>query len=1110
MAPAALVLAVALAAAAVARVGAVWNSDAVVVDGQAVTCPCATVCRVWEPVFLEGGGAGVARSQPLCGVNPATCTAAAAPGTGIVVAVSATSIYWPGPSGPSGYSRVPFAKCSAPIRWTSAWVDAYNMSTAARPVRYDVSWQPAAASPSATRGFTLRLHWMPTNPDLYSFISSPYSAYLVTDFGVFNSSSARLSFEPLRSLRSQNQPSNEFIDSEYTYYDLIEMYYDVGTRAAAWYVLRACFVDDQTACWDSPRFHVMRSLGVRTFLFGGIEEGLSAMNLPREVVGSDSLPVIRLGGTVATELGMGVGLSDGVTATQLACPVGVCRGPFGGLTVQNTFAAWLSSGGQKCSTIDVTSALAPRPNPTRDVSVDSSLPVEIRSAYTPVAVLLPSSTVCNLPGYAGLVLEANTTVCDANGAVRYFGTLHSSSNAHLFPAVAPPTSRDLAANIETRLRLSFAWYADQVVVVHLGTHAYASWEAAISYGDTKYRLEKSGDFELWGGTVRAHIDFQSVVLAQVADVGPNIVAELDLAAFIRDGKSEFNLPHVLPAGLRALQTDRRYVVGLRAAVRVVTTADGFLVAGSNATYWSDPFHLLPSPATPNVSSLTLTSQLHLLNLTTAAAPFGVTLPLGGGGGGIPVVRLGGKVHMGIVGAFNLSDGSASFQLPGIGGPTWNGFLTARVRHTLSVITSASAGPVPQSWVSCMSLDVAEALRAAGALTGNAVGLPAYFTFKLPTTAPPDCTVLPPGSQDSTHGYALGLRMDVEVVDNAGGAVLLFQTFGAVTPLFHLHPALPTNSTPRGDRGNGNGTLVQVLLVLNVTAGGSESVSRMLAALAGGGAGVELRTAFSGLVGKPLDTVVIVAVVDHQTGRVYRFAWDAAANGRNGTDGGNGVTATSLPPRRRRLGGSDAPDACAAPDLSTATLSPAATAGAGMTVVLGVYLPPPSCAGVNATEADADAVATDASATVDGLTSAVINGATNAFAAAAAASLAASAGLDSATVVASLPSAGVVVDAGLIRSGSSADVPSGGAGAGASSGSGSGSDAAVVGGAVGSVVVVGALLALAGRAYWLRGTKTSKSAAGATDAAAPAKLVTNPLARTTALASYNKIVPPAVA
>jgi len=415
MAPAALVLAVALATAAVVRVGAAWNSDAVVVDGQAVTCPCTTVCRLWEPEFLEGGGAGVARSQPLCGVDPFTCTAAAAPGTSMVVAVAAAESRW------YGLLRVPLAKCSAPITWTSAWVDAYNMSTAARPVQYDVAWQPTAASPNATRGFTLRLHCMPTTGDYFStFLSSPYSAYQVTDFGVFNTSSARLAFEPLRIMES----GYDAYDSIYTYYDFFEIENKEETRAAAWYVLRACFVDDQTACWDSPRFHVMRSLGVKTFLYGDFDY-LATHAMRQPVEGSSNGAVIRLGGSVAMQWAAGVGISDGVTAAALACPVVNCRVPFGGLTVQNTLAAGLWSGGQKCATLDVTSALA---NPTRMVSGWSGWGNNTVGAF--VAVSLPSSTACSLPATVGLVLEADTTVRDANGVVQYssrrsFSTLNT-------------------------------------------------------------------------------------------------------------------------------------------------------------------------------------------------------------------------------------------------------------------------------------------------------------------------------------------------------------------------------------------------------------------------------------------------------------------------------------------------------------------------------------------------------------------------------------------------------------------------------------------------------------------------------------------------------------
>jgi len=154
MAPAALVMgALLVAVAAVARVGAVWHSDAVMVNGQSVTCPCDMApCRLWTAAEVVGGGAGVALSQPMCGVNAVTCAA----GRGMVV----TTADWV-----VGLvtKRVSLARCTAPFTWTSPWADTYAMSTAAQPTAFDVAWRQTAVpvginSRDATAGFTLRLH----------------------------------------------------------------------------------------------------------------------------------------------------------------------------------------------------------------------------------------------------------------------------------------------------------------------------------------------------------------------------------------------------------------------------------------------------------------------------------------------------------------------------------------------------------------------------------------------------------------------------------------------------------------------------------------------------------------------------------------------------------------------------------------------------------------------------------------------------------------------------------------------------------------------------------------------------------------------------------------
>jgi len=871
----------------------------------------------------------------------------------------------------------------------------------------------------------------------------------------------------------------------------------------------------------------------------------------------DGMAVVRLGGMLNVGWDTFAIPSEGVVSKALWDWDG---GSVGSMTLRRTFAAWLMraelqdsvwSSWQTCTKLDLASALA---DPTRIVARMGGLYVTFPVPSTVTCDLLPVG-VGNFT-YA-VFLQANVTVRGANGAVLFFASVNTTSDRfRILPAiVTPPSLRNLAVTIspmyfDTYSSDDYSNEWDEMgPVQYLGTtlrgtmYHYSSVAnsqyiriAEVTDGSTMYYLLQP-DSQLWGGAVRAHIDYTSLVLAAVWErtwsneqhTGIEVVAQLnasDLLSAVTNGRERFDvtLPAVLPALLprSAQNASRGYAVGMRVGVRV-TMADGSLVFAANQTYWSDAFHL--RRLTPEVAALAFKQpQLRLASVVEAAAPFGASVPLDDHG--IPVVRLGGKVHVGVMATFNVTDGWFNYQLLGTGGLLWDGTVTSRLTYTLGAIRVGANTPPSAASISsaCIDLRVTEPLRAAGAFAANAANRTTYLTFTLPAAA--GCNLLPLDRQDGTDGYALGLRVDVEVVDSTSGAMLLSHTYSAVTPLFHLYPALPANTTPGSGSGAPgdvrNGTLVQVPMVVNVSSpSGGTSVSRMVTALVDGGAGVGICTAFSELVGAPLDTVVIVAVVDHLTGHVHRFAWRSPANGRTAADGGNGVTATSIPTRRRRLGGSDdAANACGAPDLTTSTLSDTATAGVGaaMTVVLGVYVPPPSCTsggGGSATEADADAVATGATATVDALAGAAVNGATRAFTAAAVANLAVSAGVDSSIVFASLPPAGVVVDAGLVRS----DTPAGGGGGGGTStgadngsgaGGGSGSNGAAVGGAIGGLVAAGILLALAVRVYRRRGPNASKPAAATPAAAAPpTNLITNPLVRTAALATNNKILPPAV-
>ena len=1012
---------------------------------------------------------------------------------------------------------LPLAGASEWISWTtSVWETAYNMSTAARPAYYSVAWEPAAGA-DASRGYTLRLQWMGRSSERGS-----HGAEMATDFGVFHATTARVAFEPLNGTvgigasyqyRYTGQEDN-------TVYQLCDRLgaYGTGSYAASWYALRVCFVADPTNCAESPRFQLTRALEVAMTGPSTKEARIAAaiMQVPYEA-SSDGMAVVRLGGTLALGWESGAALSDGVVASKFAWD----GGSYGRLAVQHTYAAWMyrveqANGAwvrwQLCAEVDVSSMLADR---SRFYSwgidgVFIALPVPTTVACD----LLPASAQNATSAYSA-VLQVNTTVRSADGSIVYARTKYTSFGmARLLPAASAPPRNRLVVNVassDNMYRVSSSGQpqtdAQGYVVNYLGDTLYCQFGTSmvsVSDGTTSYNLWRP-DSALWGGAVRVHIDYSLVLAAVSTDGSTTIVADLDTTALAASlaaqskgvNPSAFTLPLVVPG----FDNQARYTVGLRIVARVTMGADGSLVATRNATLWSSYFRLRRN------GDLFLVSDLRLMSVAAAAARFNVTVPVEDSG--FPVVRLGGKVHVGVAASFEVSNGRSRYPLVGTGGRVWGGTVTARLGYTMGVIrvftdTPTTPDVVPRNidWEACIMLGVTESLRAAGAFTGAAAGRNMYLTFTLPSVAPAECDLLPPEHQNSTAAYAVGILVDIEIVDTASGTVLWSGAPGAVTPLFRLLPALPTPGggglVPGGSSsatGARSGALVQVSLVINVTASGSvSSVSRMVEALVNGSAAVDMRTAFSDMVGKPLDTVVIVAVVDHRTGRVYRFTWDSAANGG---DGGEGVTATTLP-RRRRLGGSDAPS-CAAPDLSTSTLSAAATAGSGMTVVLGVYVPPPSCVvGGNATEADGDA----ATNTVDALVGAAINGAADSFAAAAAANLAVSAGVDSSTVSASLPSAGMVVDASL---GGSANAATGGAGASSGSGSSDFPIGVVVGCAVGGVVVL-SLLALAGKKLFFSKPVATAAATTATggDAAAPAKLVTNPLTRNAAYASYNKI------
>ena len=172
MAPAALVMGALLAAAvALTRVDAVWHSDAVMVNGQSVTCPCDTApCRLWTAAEVVGGGAGVALSQPMCSVNAATCVA----GRGAVVAAADWLV---------GLvtKRVSLARCTAPITWVSPWSDVYAMTTDGVPNALDMAWRQTAVpvginSRDARAGVTLRLHCVRCG-GAYGTIVNNYGVY---------------------------------------------------------------------------------------------------------------------------------------------------------------------------------------------------------------------------------------------------------------------------------------------------------------------------------------------------------------------------------------------------------------------------------------------------------------------------------------------------------------------------------------------------------------------------------------------------------------------------------------------------------------------------------------------------------------------------------------------------------------------------------------------------------------------------------------------------------------------------------------------------------------------------------------------------------------------
>ena len=527
------------------------------------------------------------------------------------------------------------------------------------------------------------------------------------------------------------------------------------------------------------------------------------------------------------------------------------------------------------------------------------------------------------------------------------------------------------------------------------------------------------------------------------------------------------------------------------------------VRASPASTTSPTRSTTPRPTVPPTTAIAASLELRLPGIADAMRAYGMPLTLDNYS--VPVVRLGTKLPLAMYAVANITDGLTSYLVTA-DTALWGRTVAVRVTYILGLLAVVQ-GAVPASsgnvrtlhWDACHAVGDGAMLQASGALASMAAGRVAYFTVPLATTPPCGVALR---TQNATYGYTLGVNVTVEVM-TPNGEVVAYATRGAQSPLFHLAPpedattgggnnggGSSTGGNTGGNTGGGSGannsssgatggdaatgtndtrkaTVVQVPFLLNLTAAAPEATTRLLSALVNGTAGSTLRQSFSDLVNKPLDNVIVILIIDHATGRVYRFAWDSPVNGGNSTQR---AVASTLPRRRLQAASASASAACAPPDLSTSAINAdAAEAGTGIAIVLGVYVPPPSCtadatagsssgggSGSATSSADAAAVSVDASATVDALASAAVNGITTNFAAAAVAALTEAAGVDTSSVSATLSTQSVSVDANVGVAAAPAASPPPAAGSGSGS---SGSLAAIVGGAVGGAILIAIVIGL---------------------------------------------------
>jgi hypothetical protein len=195
----------------------------------------------------------------------------------------------------------------------------------------------------------------------------------------------------------------------------------------------------------------------------------------------------------------------------------------------------------------------------------------------------------------------------------------------------------------------------------------------------------------------------------------------------------------------------------------------------------------------------------------------------------------------------------------------------------------------------------------------------------------------------TRAYRVLLRVHVNIT--AAGITprtILYRWSNPFRIAAAVNELVSRSATPTPEVKAPAGALLQVPFTIDlstVPVGSRLAISvSVVQALVNGSTGFLLRDALSNLVNQSLDKVIIIAAINSVTGDRTQLQWDSHVNT---------LTRGSQP---RRLLRSLVSLACGSPNLNNTLMYPVAPVQASVQVVLGVYVPPPSCLQDNAAAA----------------------------------------------------------------------------------------------------------------------------------------------------------------